>query len=217
MSDFKTFMDLTDAGLAMEYAAILDGHQIPYKLQDTSRDFDASMSFNKATKTFILMLHPNDFEQANSLFELKSAFDMEQINASHPFFAFSTSELSDVVMNYDEWNPLDVRLAKHLLKKENIEIVNSEINAHQKNKKFNQTLDGGNAKSDTMIITGYVFCLLGGLLGFAIGLFLITAKKQLPDGSKTYVYKKSQRDHGYLMVLIGLAFSTLYLYLKLKK
>lgn len=217
MSDFRTFMDLTNADSAFEYAAILEDNEIPFKLQDTSKDFDASFSNNKATKTFMLMLNPIDFERANVLLESKTSFDIDEIDLNHPFFSFSSDELSDVVMNYDEWNPLDVKLAKYLLEKENIEIDSSKIKSYQKEKEIIKNTDQNDTKSNSiMIMTGYVFCLAGGFLGIGIGVFLITAKKELSNGTKVFVYKKSDRDHGYLMLFAGLIFLLLYIYLNLK-
>lgn len=217
MSGFRTFMDLTDAGIANEYAAILEENMIPFKLQDTSKDFDPSMSNNTANKTFMLMLDPKDFEKTNALLESKTSFDINEIEPSHPFFSFSTAELSEVVMNYDEWNPLDVKLAKYLLKKQNVAIDTSEIKSHQKEKEINKATEDESTKSGSiMILIGYVFCLAGGFLGFAIGVFLITAKKELPNGTKVFVYKKPEREHGYLMLIAGLAMATLLIYVNLK-
>lgn len=214
MPGFKTFMDLTDPETAMEYAAILDGHKIPYKLQDTSKDFDASMSFNKATKTFMLMLNPKDFEQANALLELKAAFDIDQINASHPFFSFSNDELSDVVMNYDEWNPTDVKLAKHLLAKDKIAISDAQINAFKKGKEAEMRKP---EKSDRVtILIGYVFSLTGGIIGLAISLFLINSKKTLPSGEKIYTYCESDRKHALVMLSISCIVFAFSLFMVLK-
>lgn len=201
MSEFKTFMSVTDAVIADEMIKILEAHKIAYKLQDTSKDFDASFANNGAKDSFLLMLHPNDFDKASEVLEENTKLEIDEIDPQHPLFDFSTDELKDVVKNYDEWHPADVKLAKHLLEKENIVVENSEIKEQQNQKKI-----VAHAKEKSSLLTlamGYIFCLMGGIAGIGIAIFLMTGKRTMPDGTKKYIYSKSDRVHGLYMLVAG--------------
>jgi hypothetical protein len=45
--------------------------------------------------------------------------------------------------------------------------------------------------------------MMGGFAGIGIALFLITATRKLPDGTKKYIYSNSDRKHGFYMLLTG--------------
>ena len=210
MSEFKTFMSLTDPLVAEEIIAILKANKIDYKFQDTSKDFDASFANNSAKDSLLIMLNTNDFDKASVLLDEKMEFNIDEIDKQHPLFSFSNTELKEVVKNYDEWHPLDVKLAKYLLSKENIIVENSEIKEqqHQKEIKAQQP-----EKSDLLTLTmGYLFCLLGGLAGIGIAIFLMTGKRTMTDGSKDYIYSKSDRAHGLYMLILGMIFLTIFIF-----
>lgn len=201
MSELKTFMSITDAVVADEIVQVLQEHNIAYKLQDTSKDFDASFANNGAKDSFLIMLHVEDFDKASTLLEENTTLNIDEIDSRHPLFDFTTEELKDVVKNYDEWHPADVKLAKHLLEKQNVFVENAEITEQQNQKK---TAALAPEKSSILTLAmGYVFCLMGGLAGIGIAIFLMTGKRTLPDGTKKYIYSKSDRAHGLYMLMAG--------------
>ena len=201
MSEFKTFMSLTDSVIADEMVQILEAHNIAYKLQDTSRDFDASFANNEAKNSFLIMLNPSDFDKASLLLEENVKIEINDINSQHPLFDFTTEELKDVVKNYDEWHPADVKLARQLLEKENIVVEDSDIK-EQQNKKM--IVAQAPEKSSLLTLAmGYTFCLMGGLAGIGIAIFLMMGKRTMPDGTKKYIYAKSDRAHGLYMLVAG--------------
>lgn len=53
------------------------------------------------------------------------------------------------------------------------------------------------------LIAAYVFAILGGLLGIIFGMMVAMKKTQLYDGSKIYVYKKSDRTLGIIAAVIA--------------
>lgn len=201
MSEFKTFMSLTDSVIADEMVQILEAHNIAYKLQDTSKDFDASFANNEAKNSFLIMLNPNDFDKASLLLEENVKLEINDINSQHPLFDFTTEELKDVVKNYDEWHPADVKLARQLLEKENIVVEDSDIK-EQQNKKM--IVAQAPEKSSLLTLAmGYTFCLMGGLAGIGIAIFLMIGKRTMTDGTKKYIYSKSDRAHGLYMLVAG--------------
>lgn len=53
------------------------------------------------------------------------------------------------------------------------------------------------------IIAGYIFALLGGWFGLAIGISIATGKERTTDGQRILKYKKSTRNHGWAIFVIG--------------
>jgi len=201
MSDFKTYMSLTTTESATEIAAILTKKGIPFRVEDTSKNFDASFSLNKANKSILIFLELKNFEKADKVIDEELVLDKNAIDENHFMYAFSNEDLLDVVKNPEEWYPLDVKLAKHLLQQKGVTIDEAIISNFKKEKAFENLKP---EKSDTVTIwIGYVFSIMGAVLGFAISLFLINSKKTLPSGEKVYTYCQSDRKHGLTMFIIS--------------
>lgn len=201
MADFKTFMSFTEMNRVTEITEILKKSVIPFRLQDTSKDFDVTFSNDASKNSFLIMLDQNDFDKASAVLEEKIEFDINEIDGQHPLFSFSANELKDVVKNYDEWHPFDIRLAKHLLEKQNIHLSDDEIKEHKLQKEIKE--EQPEKPALLTLFMGYAFCLGGGLAGIGIALFMLTGKKTLSNGSKKYIYSKSDRKHGFYMLLLG--------------
>ncbi|MFM9987269.1 hypothetical protein [Flavobacterium sp.] len=196
-------MSLTDSSVAEEMIQILKVNKIAFKIQDTSKDFDATFANNTAQDSILIMLNPNDFDKASRILDENMQFNINEIDSLHPLFSFTIDELKDVVKNYDEWHPLDVKLAKHLLKNESITVEDSEIIDKQLQKEIKSQQP---EKSNSLtLIMGYGFCIMGGLAGIGIAIFLLTGKRTMTDGSKKYIYSKSDRVHGVYMLIAGTA------------
>ena len=210
MSDFKTFMSLKDIESVSEITAILKKSNLPFKIQDTSKDFDVTFSNDSSKNSFLIMLHENDFNQASTLLEDKLEFNISDINESHPLFLFTIEELKEVVKNYEEWHPLDIKLAKFLLEKQNIIVSDDEIKEIQLQNKIKAYQP---EKSDSLtLIMGYTFCLAGGFAGIGIALFLLLGTKKSSNGAKRYIFSKSDRRHGVFMMIAGIISLTFFIF-----
>lgn len=87
------------------------------------------------------------------------------------------------------------------MEKENIVVENSEIKEQQNQKKI---VAHAQEKSSLLTLAmGYIFCLMGGIAGIGIAIFLMTGKRTMPDGTKKYIYSKSDRVHGLYMLVAG--------------
>lgn len=215
MSDFKTYMCLTDAKSVSEITTILSKHLIPFKVEDTSKSFDPSFSFNNTSKSILILLDIKDFEKANHVIDKELILNIDEIDKEHFLYTFSEEELLDVIKNSEEWHPLDVKLAKKIIKDKDFTINETEIINH-KNAKQNKIYKPEKS-SKTTILTGYVFSLIGGFIGIAIALFLINNKKTLPTGEKIYTYCKEDRNHGVKMLISSCIILIIYLFFALKK
>ncbi len=156
-----------------------------------------------------------DFEKANKFIDHEMIIDEDKINKNHFLYSFSNEELLNVVKNPNEWHPFDLKLAKKILNKKNISVNEEEILINQKKKELENNQP---EKSDLMtILLGYVFSLLGGLFGIGIAIFLITNKKTLTTGKKIHTYTKSDRDHGYKMLILSIIMLIFYFTVYLNK
>jgi len=199
MSDFKTYMSFIDAESSLELTALLKKNDIPYILQDTKADFDPTMSLNEANKPYLIQIHTEDLEKVDQL--VKESFDISRIDKEHFLYDFSDEELIDVLKNEEEWHPLDVLLAKKIIQQKNIIVDENEIINHQEEKKLK--LFSHEKLPKYTIPIAYLICCAGGMLGFAIALFLIFSKKTLPSGEKIYSYNPSVRGHAKIMLLLS--------------
>lgn len=200
--EFKTFMSFPNRSQVDAIVTVLNENSIPYKLQDTSKDFDVTFSNDSLKHTFLIMLLETDFEKANQFIEEKIPFDDQIIESNHPFYTFTIEELTEVVKNYDEWFPSDVKLAKKLLSEKDVEVSNESIQQHQEKK-----LLQSQQPEKTSLITiamGYTFCALGGLAGIGIALYLLLGKRKLANGERVYLFSRNDRNHGLAMLVLGL-------------
>ena len=54
-----------------------------------------------------------------------------------------------------------------------------------------------------LIVAGYIFAFLGGLIGIAIGATLKMGKVKDESGNKVFTYDEKSRQHGLYMLIIG--------------
>jgi len=203
MSDFfeeyKTFPTFKQA---QEYIEVLENLGIKYKLENVTSLFDPSFSGNTNNEAVLLMLRKNDFLKADKAFEVEHLIDVASIDKSYYLFTFSDSELMDVIVKKDEWNNFDYILAQKLLKERGKEISIELLDTlrRQRQKEISRYLPF----PKTLVIAGYVFAFLGGLISIFIALQIIWDTKKLPDGSTMNSYDSNTIFHGRLIFLIGL-------------
>jgi len=113
----------------------------------------------------------------------------------------------------DEWSPIDYKLSIALLR-ERGKSIDQDLILSLKKQRLND-LSKTESSQVPWIILGYFVSILGGIIGVAIGLHLMTSKKSLPDGKKIYSYKDSDRKHGGIIFSIGILFLFLWISLKI--
>jgi hypothetical protein len=196
---FRKFHNLQEA---KEMEILLRDHDFACELQDLSSRFDASFAYNPTDKQFGVLLRQEDFDGVNTLLETISEQEILHLPVDYYLYNFSTQELLEVVIKSDEWNPLDIALAKKLLAHQGIDLDAAAV--EQLKQKRLQELSLPDQDPVPAIVLGYVLALFGGLLGTAIGLALWFTKKRLPNGQKILAYSEKTRRHGLIISLIGL-------------
>jgi hypothetical protein len=205
---FVIFRKFHNRQEAKEMEILLRDYGIPCELQDLSSRFDASFAYNPTDKQFGVLLRQEDFDRVNTLLETMSENEIQHLPADYYLYHFSTQELLEVVIKSDEWNPLDIALAKKLLA-HHIDLDTAAI--EQLKQKRLQELSQPDPDPVVAIVLGYTLALFGGLLGTAIGLALWFTKKRLPNGQKILAYSEKTRRHGLIIAIIGLCWIPLSL------
>ena len=216
-ADFKTFMSLSEPEIAKEISDILTEGKILHKIHDSRKDFDPTFSNNPTGKDIQIQLQASDFQAAVALIDSKIELKQHEINPDHFLFDYSDEELKEVIKSADEWHPLDVKLAKHILKERGIIMSETEIAVMRQTRitEMSKPESSGNLE----VVIGYIAGFMGGFLGLFIAYHLMKHKKTLPDGSQVYNYTETDRKNGkyiFIISVISMIGSVLFLLFKPK-
>jgi hypothetical protein len=212
--EFITYQKFNDPALADELGGQLDNHQIKYFIEEESRPFDPTYSFNEAAVTqYAVKIKSEDFEKVNQLLKDDENEDVTEIGKDYYLYSFTDDELMEVITKADEWSPFDVVLARKLLAEKGKNLTDEAISAI--NEKRIEALKVPEPPQTYWIVIGYIGALIGGLLGIFIGWYLTTYKKTLPNGERVYEYNEKDRKQGRVIFYIGIVVLTVAIIYKL--
>ncbi len=198
-SIFRKFSNLEQA---IELRELLLNNSIESELADNVAPVDVTFSGSTIQNEIELRIKQSDFQRAEEVLEKEAQNIIEEIDPDYYLFDFTNEELYEILLKSDEWNPFDYSLAQKILI-ERGKSIDQELLNSLKNERI-KDLAKPEESQRPWIFAGYVFAILGGLLGLVIGYFLWTAKKTLPNGQKVYTYSEKDRKHGRIIFYIGL-------------
>jgi hypothetical protein len=202
MAEFLTYKKYIDLDRASELIDLLDNHEIPYEIEDNSREVPDFFLGQDTEKQIHIKISSEQFDYVNQLLEEQARLTLENIGPDYYLFQFTDKELLDVVAKPDQWSELDVQLARKLLTDRGVSPSKMDEAVMIQAKK--EELEEKDENHSGWLIAGYVSAFLGGVLGIAIGFILLTAKKTLRDGSRVYMFNENSRTHGKIMLAIGI-------------
>jgi hypothetical protein len=200
-SPYLTFRKFNNEAQLEELTDLLNRNNILYEIEQFLPSYDAVLGF-VSKKEFIVKVHPENFTFVEKLLGKQATEIITEIDSNHYLFDFTDDELFDLLLRADEWSPIDVELAKKILKDRGKEISSDILELMQKRRLTELAEPEPSLK--TWIYAGYFFAFCGGLFGFFIGLHLLTHKKTLPDGTRVYAHNKSDRKHGIIIFITGI-------------
>lgn len=200
-NDFLTYQQFNDRSEAEELITLLTENNIECFFEDTSASFDPSFVNSELNNEYRIKLKKEDFEKADSLLISITAKQIEEIHQDYYLFDFSNEELLELISKSDEWSKFDYLLAQKILSERGHKIEQQELKLIYKHR--NEELSKPEKSQINWIIAGYVFVLLGGLLGLVIGWNLYSHKRTLPNGESVYAYSIEDRIHGKRIVVLG--------------
>jgi hypothetical protein len=160
-----------------------------------------------------IKINLSDFEKAEAILEKEAENILDKIDKDYYLLSFTNEELYEVLLNSDEWNIFDYKLAQKILENRG-KTIDPEMLATLKKERL-KILSKPDENQKPWIIAGYLFSILGGGIGILIGYSLWTSKKTLPNGERIYSYEIEDRNHGKTILIIGLIIFPLALIIKI--
>lgn len=210
---FLTYQKFTIKNEAAELTELLTENKIEFLFEDASATFDPTFANSEINREFRIKLKKQDFEKADKLLLDISVSQINEVGNDHYLFEFSEQELIEVLTKSDEWSKFDYLLAQKILKDRGQEV--NEKYLEKLRKQRIEELAKPEKSQKSWIIAGYVFALLGGLLGLFIGWHLLIHKKTLPNGERVYGYSVEDRKHGNRIFLIGVIFFIIWIIVRI--
>jgi hypothetical protein len=200
--DFVVFRKFNDQERVEAIVAILREHHIEFQVTEDRDSLDGLYGGSKLTNYYV-KLKQADFARTHAVLQSLGEEALEHVEKDHYLYAFTDEELFEVLSKPDEWNEMDYQLSKRILKERGKEINNDTIELLKQQRI--RELAKPEESQRAWIYAGYIFSLLGGLLGIFIGWHLSSFKKTLPNGQRVYGYAEADRKHGSRILIIGIA------------
>ncbi|MFC0181849.1 hypothetical protein ACFFJX_04495 [Pseudarcicella hirudinis] len=170
----------TEESQFIEMQELLKKNDILFETEVSNSSIDA-VSLRQTLPEFIIKISQSDFLKANELLAEKAEHEIQEVDKNHYLFEFSDEELFDLISKPDEWSEFDYQLAKKILADRG-QTINEDFLKHLNAVRID-SLSQPEKRQSGAVRAGYLFALLGGLIGLAIGWNLYTSKKTLPDGN----------------------------------
>ena len=180
---------------------LLADNGIEFELTEDKENLDALYGDKQFSKQYFVKIKADDFKNVDSILLNLSEKELETVDKDHYLFGFTDEELFEIISKPDEWNEFDFQLAKKILRERGKEINQNTIDLLKK-QRLNDLAKPEEGQRN-WIYAGYIFALLGGLIGVFIGWHLSTYRKTLPNGQQVYGYKQEDRKHGRRIWIIG--------------
>jgi len=195
---YKTFYEKERADVLTR---ILSDNGIEFEITEDRESLDSLYGDKLFNQQYFVKLRKDDFKKADSLLFDASAKELNNVDKEHYLYNFTDEELFDILSKPDEWNGFDYQLSQQILKDrgKNINADVIDLLKKQRIKELAKPEEG----QRNWIYAGYIFALLGGLLGIFIGWHLSTFKKTLPNGERVFGHTENDRRQGKRIFIIG--------------
>ena len=199
--DFSIFKRFPTLEQAQDLQQLLNDANIETIIADNVPPVDITFGGSTLQNEIEIRISPRDFKKAEDLLLKQAETLIDDVDPSHYLFEFTTEELYDILIKYDEWGEFDYTLAKQILTKRG-EKIDKETLETLKKKRLME-LAKPEKRQGGWIVAGYIFAFMGGFIGVIIGYALWKAKKTLPNGTKVHSYSEKDQKHGFNIFLIG--------------
>jgi hypothetical protein len=192
--------------------SLLNKNNIATEIADNIPPVDSSFSGSTLQNQYEIKIPLTDFEKAEKILDENAENLIDEVDKDYYLFSFTDDELYEILLKADEWNEFDYKLAQKILIQRGKSVDTELLKALKKQRIELLAKPEENQKS--WIMAGYIFAILGGLLGIFIGYSLWTSKKSLPNGQKVYSYNEKDRAHGKNIFYIGLIILLFYVIIR---
>ena len=114
--NYQTFPTLQDAAGLIE---LLEKHQIPYKIDDSSMRFGLLGNDNLLETGTVIKIQASDIEKLKEI----DVNVPTEFTANHYLYTFSDNDIIDVVVNPEEWTDEEIELAREIAAQRNLQFT----------------------------------------------------------------------------------------------
>lgn len=196
---FRSFPSLVQA---KELEALLSKNNIKTILADNLPPIDITFSGSTLQNQYEVKIDASDFEKAELILEKETENLLDTIDSDYYLMSFTNEELYEILLNSDDWNIFDYKLAQKILTDRG-KTIDSDLLVSLKKERL-KILAKPEENQKPWIIAGYIFSLLGGGIGIVIGYSLWKSKKTLPNGERVHSYSAEDRKHGKTIFFISI-------------
>ncbi|QJX47701.1 hypothetical protein HMJ29_12415 [Hymenobacter taeanensis] len=201
MSEFISYQRFPSLEVAQPLLDILRQRGIEFETGFDRPRFDVTFAFNPTSTYFVVKLRQEDFEAARLAEEQTNETLTASVPIDHYLYSFTDGELLEILAKPDEWNNLDVTLARQLLRQRGHDVSPDVVQLLRQRRLVELAKPEESQK--TWILAGYLMAILGGIVAVFIGWHLFKHQKQLPTGEKVLAFAPTDRQHGLRIFILG--------------
>ena len=194
--DLIEFFRSQDPGALKHVISVLDDAGIAHQVITEEGGFDISSVGSGEDFEAFITIRTSDHSAARKGLEADSL--ESELPADHHLLSSSDDELIEVVTHASEWSAFDVAHARRLLTERGVDLTKLEEERDQRIARLKK----GKPAPKALILFGWVFSILGGLIGLAIAWSLSNTKDKTPDG-EFHRYDETSRKTGEVMTKVA--------------
>ena len=212
MQEFITVRKFSDEEPFNDLLRILEKNAIQYKTEIFRERIDA-VSMRNLPAEYNVKVPSYKFAQVFEILNDIASKEVVEVDKTHYLFDFTDQELYDILARPDEWSTFDYQLSQKILKERGKQIDKEFLNSLRKTRI--DDLAKPEEKQTNNVWVGYMFSLLGGLIGIAIGWNMMSSKKKLPNGEEIYSYQENDRKQGKRIMILGIIMLIIWTFAKI--
>jgi ATP-dependent Zn protease len=212
MQEFITARKFSDEEPFNDLLKILEKNSIPYQTEVFRERIDA-VSMRPLPAEYNVKVPSDKFAQVFEILNDIASKEVFDVDKTHYLFDFTDQELYDILAKPDEWSAFDYQLSQRILKERGKQIDKEFLNSLRKTRI--EDLAKPEEKQTNNVWVGYLFSLLGGLIGIAIGWNMMSSKKKLPNGEEIFSYQENDRKHGKRIMILGIVMLIILTFLRI--
>lgn len=189
-----------------EALSILEQAGIKYKARENTFLHDNPYTKNLANKEYVVLVDAEEKQRALDVFATYYASNTSEENF---LSKLDNEDLIEILTYEDNYSVFDINESKVILTERGIDESEQKLLIEQRVKKDNEP----QKVKMNVIIGGYAFVLIGGILGIAMGWYLYSSKATNKVTKQTYnAHDNNSRFHGLLMLALGGITTLFYLW-----
>ena len=195
-SDHIELSRCRDGDTVAEIKSVLEAARVPYRIGSTATNFDITTIGSGSDPEVIISVRRDDFPAARAAMEVE--FLKVDLPSDHYLLTFSDEELAEILGKPSEWSPFDVAHARKLAEAREIDPEDIKRQSEERVERLRR----GKPASGTLLFFGWLFTVLGGLIGIGIAWSICSMKEKTPEG-EFFTYDERSREIGKPMLLLA--------------